>query len=89
MFAPSTAALGRQRGPERSGGRRRAAILVREEFGGAEGENRWPEPLRARFARLGRTEPRGCAGMRRRLLCVIDRDRIDPEFSRWILAIIG
>ncbi|VFU17554.1 protein of unknown function (plasmid) [Methylocella tundrae] len=27
--------------------------MPREEFGEAEGENRWPEPLRARFARLG------------------------------------
>jgi hypothetical protein len=62
-FAPSTAAFGRQRGPERSGGRRRAAILLREEFGGAEGENRWLEPLRARVARLERTKPRGCAGV--------------------------
>ena len=32
-LAPSTAALGRQRGPERSGGRWKTAILLREEFG--------------------------------------------------------
>ncbi len=37
--------------------------MSREEFGGAEGENPRREPLRARLARLGRTKPRGCAGV--------------------------
>jgi hypothetical protein len=65
--------------------------LFREEFGAAEGENPRLEPLRARLARLGRTKPRGCAGVGhnrrdRAILKKLDHQWLRERLERALLA---